>query len=334
MRCGRYAPSPTGPLHLGNLRTALLAWLQIRLVGGRFILRIDDLDLPRNRAGGTEQIISDLRWLGLDWDEGPDTGGPHGPYLQQLRTGLYREQFRKLLDRRLVYPCSCSRKDIRLAQSAPHPDSRTAVYPGTCRPESPTGFPASQHPGPGSGAWRFLTAGITVDCADRLLGGGPWSLESEVGDFVVQRRDDLFAYQFATVADDGLMGVTDVVRGADLLDSMSRQAALFDSLGFFRPDFWHVPLMQDRHGNRMSKRDGAESVQKWRLGGHSPDIVVGMLAHSAGIIDRNRPISCQELLAQTTVQHFCSALGAHEPERASAQVRTASQDNQKIPSGR
>ncbi len=324
MRCGRYAPSPTGSLHLGNLRTALLAWLQTRLVGGRFILRIDDLDLPRNREGATEQIISDLRWLGLDWDEGPDVGGPRGPYFQQFRTDLYRQQFGKLLERRLVYPCSCSRKDIRLAQSAPHPDSGTTVYPGTCRPAGAAGFPVSQHPDTQSRAWRFLTAGLRIDCVDRLLGGRTQSLESEVGDFVVQRRNGMFAYQFATVADDGLMGVTDIVRGADLVDSMPRQAALFDSLGFARPDFWHVPLMQDQHGGRMSKRDGSESLQKWRRGGYSPDFVVGMLAHSAGIIDRNWPVSCQELLAQTTVQHFCNVLVACEP----AQTVTPDQNGQ------
>lgn len=317
MRCGRYAPSPTGPLHLGNLRTALLAWLQIRLVKGSFILRIDDLDLPRNREGAVEQIISDLRWLGIDWDEGPDVGGPGGPYFQRLRTGLYNRQFKILLEKRLVYPCSCSRKDVQLAQSAPHPSSRTAIYPGTCRPHDMADFSTSWNPDSRHGAWRFLTTGIMVKCADRLLGDRSQSLECEVGDFVVQRRDGQFAYQFATVVDDGLMGITDIVRGADLVDSMPRQVALFDSLGFAQPEFWHVPLMNDQHGNRMSKREGAESAQKWRLGGYPPEHVVGMLAHSVGLIDQSRPISCHELLSQTTAQQLQDVLGARNPTRFS-----------------
>ena len=304
MFCGRYAPSPTGRLHLGNIRTALLAWLQARLAGGRFILRIDDLDQTRCRPHAVEQIIADLKWLGIDWDEGPDIGGDHSPYLQSLRTKEYSRYFRRLVELEKVFPCYCSRRDIRQAQSAPNSGVPMPAYSGTCRPRNATGSADRQNTESPVRSWRFLTSGIIVECRDELLGHKTQCLESEVGDFVVKRHNNLFAYQLATVVDDGLMDVTDVVRGADLISSMPRQAVLFDLLGFSRPRFWHVPLMNDRHGSRMAKRDEAASIDAWRSQNKSPAKLIGMLAHSVHLIDLCQPMSCHELLGELTLEKF------------------------------
>lgn len=310
MICGRYAPSPTGRLHLGNIRTALLAWLQVRLAKGRFILRIDDLDLARNRPGALQKIVSDLAWLGLDWDEGPDIGGENAPYLQSQRSGLYRQSFEVLNEMGLVFPCSCSRRDIALAQSAPHIDQPVSVYPGTCRPHpSHPPLPGSQTADPAS-AWRFLAAGQVIEFTDRVLGKQRQNLATEVGDFVVRRKDGLFAYQLASVVDDALMGVTDVVRGADLVDSTPRQLALFDALEYPRPDFWHVPLMLDDNATRLSKRDGSCSLQQWKDAGTPAARLVGHLAHSVGLLNRDQSLSCQELLAHLDTPSFRRRISA------------------------
>ena len=303
---GRYAPSPTGRLHLGNLRTALLAWLHVRLANGRFILRIDDLDTPRNKPGAIGQIVSDLRWLGIDWDEGPDIGGDHGPYLQSERTGLYDACFTRLTDRHLVFPCTCSRKDVRRAQSAPNLGQTEPVYPGTCRP--PTGSPPAAGPMEQPVSWRFLTRDLEITSRDELSEPATQSLDRTVGDFVVRRRDGLYAYQFATVVDDGLMGVTDIVRGADLVGSMPRQLALFDALGFMRPRFLHVSLMRDRHGRRMAKRDGSDSLEEWKRRDGSPDRLIGELAFTAGLVGTASPTSCRELLCGLTMRRFRESL--------------------------
>ena len=308
---GRYAPSPTGRLHLGNLRTALLAWLHARLSQGRFILRIDDLDLPRNQPGSMEQIIDDLRWLGLDWDEGPDIGGPHGPYLQSNRIQHYQAFFLQLQDQNQVFPCICSRKDVQQSPSAPNSGQLETIYPGTCRPSDNASKQGTPHNKPVS--WRFLTRNIKIAWQDNVSQPATIELDKTTGDFVIKRKDGLYAYQFASVVDDGLMGITDIVRGADLIDSMPRQLALFDALQFSRPRFLHAPLMKDNLGRRMAKRDGSDSLEQWKSRDRAPERLIGELASSCGLWPTSRPVSCQELLSNLAMQDVVKEMGAVQP---------------------
>lgn len=304
---GRYAPSPTGQLHLGNLRTALLAWLQARLTGGAFILRVEDLDQPRTRAGCAEQIVYDLHWLGLDWDEGPDCGGPSGPYSQHERQALYGEALRRLNTAGRLFPCFCSRKDIAQAISAPQAGDDTSTYPGTCRNLSPDERHARQRAR--LPAWRFRSDTNPVAFQDAIAGAQTHSLSHEIGDFVVRRADGLFAYQLAVVVDDWLMGITDVVRGLDLLSSTARQISLFDTLGAsLKPQYWHVPLLFDATGKRLSKRDGANSLATLRACDESPASIVGQLAASVHLVPPGSVLSAQELRQELTLQRFTKTL--------------------------
>lgn len=300
---GRYAPSPTGRLHLGNLRTALVAWLQTRLQGGEFILRIEDLDRPRVRSGSTEAILADLTWLGLDWDEGPDIGGPCTPYTQSQRQDFYQAALDQLIEQHLVFPCYCSRKDIALAASAPHAGEEGAIYPGTCRNESREKF---HHRTP---ALRYRAPDATFNFVDAIAGEQRQHLAHEVGDFVVRRADGLYAYQLAVVVDDILMGITDVVRGVDLLSSTARQLALFRALGTARPPrYWHVPLVCDELGQRLSKRENAASLEFWRNAGMSSAKLVGRFASDFGWLAAGTEISARELLIELNIQRFTIGL--------------------------
>ena len=286
---GRYAPSPTGRLHLGNLRTALVSWLHARVNNGVFLLRIDDLDTPRNREGAVEQLIEDLIWLGLDWDQ--------PPILQSERLSLYQVGFNRLLQQEQLFPCQCSRKDIANAASAPHHQDGTQCYPGFCRPDQPTHEFSSEQIR--NAAWRFRidTAAPIIVFEDQILGQQKENLSQQTGDFVVKRRDGLFAYQLANVIDDGALGVTDVVRGVDLIGSTPRQLALFDALALLKPRFFHLPLMQT-NGTIMSKRNDAQSLDPWRIRDGGPEKLIGKLAFSIGLIDHEYPIDCAELKGQ------------------------------------
>ena len=270
----RYAPSPTGPLHLGNVRTALVAWLHARLSGATLILRMEDLDEPRALPGSADSILDDLRWLGLTWDEGPDVGGPCGPYTQSERKALYESALADLQAQGLVYPCRCSRKEILAASSAPH--GASPVYPGTCRR-------ASDRTSDRAPALRLIVAADRVAFEDGLRGEYGQQLDVEVGDFVIKRAEGLFAYQLAVVVDDLLMGITHVVRGEDLLDSTPRQLALLARLRGQAPSYWHVPLLRDAQGHKLSKRDGATGVGALRARGVSGPQLVGALAASLGL---------------------------------------------------
>lgn len=289
-RCGRYAPSPTGPLHLGNLRTALLAWMQARLAGGRFILRMEDLDRPRVRRGSAENILADLRWLGLEWDEGPDCGGPAAPYNQSQREEFYLDALETLRGQGKIFPCRCSRKDIAEAASAPH-GGRHSVYPGTCRNRG-MGDDEKKF------ALRYKAPPRTVTFRDKIAGEQKQNLQREAGDFVVRRADGAFAYQLAVVVDDAMMGVTDVVRGADLLHATPRQLELHRALGRRPPEFWHVPLLHDQTGRRMAKRDGSDSLQQLRARGLGAEEVTGMLAAGLGWAKPGTALSAGELLGE------------------------------------
>lgn len=294
---GRYAPSPSGDLHMGNLRTALLAWLFARSREGRFVLRIEDLDQPRMRAGATAQMIADLRWLGLDWDEGPDCGGPYAPYTQSERLAIYEHYLKRLLDADMVYPCYCSRAEIAHAASAPQQGiGDGARYPGTCR--QLTRAQQKQYEASGRRpALRFrVDEKRVVSFTDLIAGSQQQHVQEEVGDFILRRSDGIFAYQFAVVVDDALMHINQVVRGADLLSSTARQILLFEALGFAAPTFVHVPLVLDATGKRLAKRTQSAGLAPLRAQGYTPWQIIGQLAASCGLNTANAEISPHGLL--------------------------------------
>lgn len=273
----RYAPSPTGDLHLGNLRTALDAWRAARAERAVFILRIEDIDRPRLVPGSVERMLEDLSWLGLDWDEGPDpVGGPAGPYLQSRRDEIYTRALGALIAMGRAYPCRCSRKDLREA-SAPH-GPEGPIYPGTCR----TGDGAVLHGAETDEtevSWRFRVHDECVtEFTDLVSGNQKWRLDRLCGDFVIRRRDGLWAYQLACAVDDALMGVTTVTRGEDLLTSTPRQIEILRALGLPVPRYRHIPLVADAEtGGRMCKRDGSLSVRSLRARGLGRDDVLELI---------------------------------------------------------
>jgi glutamyl-tRNA synthetase len=269
-RRGRYAPSPTGRQHLGNARTALLAWLQIRAAGGRFVMRVEDLDPGRSRIEYERTVLADLRWLGLDWDEGPDVGGPFAPY-RQSECG---EHYAAALDRLQTFACSCTRRELRDSALAPH--GMEPIYPGTCveAPGDPTRPLASR--------WRAPPGRAHAD--DALLGRLEQDVAGEIGDFVLRRGDGAWAYQLAVVVDDARMGITDVLRGEDLWPSTPRQVWLQRALGYDAPRYAHVPLVRGPAGEKLSKRDGAPDLAALRETGGDPQRVVAELARSCGLL--------------------------------------------------
>jgi glutamyl-tRNA synthetase len=302
---GRYAPSPTGDLHLGNLRTALLAWLFARAASGRFVLRVEDLDLPRVRPGATHRMLDDLRWLGLTWDEGPDCGGPYAPYVQSERLDIYRAYLQRLSDAGLVYPCYCSRAEIAQAASAPQQGAEEGpCYPGTCR--HLTEARRRQYEAAGRRpSLRFrVDDERVVAFTDLIAGPTTQHVQQAVGDFIVLRSDGIFAYQFAVVVDDALMHINQVVRGADLLSSTARQILLYEALGFPVPKFAHVPLMFDAEGKRMAKRDQSAGLAPLRASGLTPEQITGQLAASCGLIDMASPISPIELARRYSERNY------------------------------
>jgi glutamyl-tRNA synthetase len=288
LRRGRFAPTPTGPMHLGNARTALLAWLDARAAGGRVAMRVEDLDGPRVRPGLEARILGELRWLGLDWDEGPDVGGPNAPYRQSERLARYAAALERLRAAGVVYPCFCSRAEIAAATQAPHgPSDEGPRYPGTCRDlgDAERAARAARGRAP---AWRFRVAPGPVAFEDALHGRQQFDVQATTGDFVVARADGIPAYQLAVVVDDAAMEVTDVVRGDDLLPSTARQLLLYRALGASPPRFAHVPLVVGQDGARLAKRHGALSVGELRDAGADPRAVVGLLARSAGFVAADR----------------------------------------------
>ena len=300
MRRGRYAPSPTGVLHLGNLRTALLAWLFARASGRAFTLRVEDLDRPRVRPGATSRMLSDLRWLGLDWDEGPGIGGPLGPYFQSQREALYTAAFARLRTASLVYPCYCARSELARIASAPQQEGQGDVsprYPGTCRDLTPAQRTEREAEGRRP-SWRFSAPEGQITFADALHGVISENVAETVGDFIVRRSDGVFAYQLAVVVDDALMGVDQVVRGEDLLSSTARQLALYDALGYPRPaEYAHVPLALDVTGARLAKREAAAGLDALHNAGRTADEIVGALAASCGLWPEGTPATPAQVLA-------------------------------------
>jgi glutamyl-tRNA synthetase len=279
---GRFAPSPTGPLHLGNARTALLSWLAARAARGAYAMRVEDLDGPRVRPGLEARILVELRWLGLDWDDGPDVGGPLGPYRQSERLPRYAEALERLRAEGLVYPCFCSRAEIAAASQAPHgPSDDGPRYPGTCA--ALTAGEIARRAATRRPAWRLRVDPGEVSFEDGVHGSVAFDVSRDVGDFVVARADGIPAYQLAVVVDDGAMAVTDVVRGDDLLSSTARQLLVYRALALPAPRFAHVPLVVGEDGARLAKRHGALSLGELRKRGADPRAIVALLAELSGL---------------------------------------------------
>lgn len=287
---GRYAPSPTGMIHVGNARTALAAWLSTRSRGGTFVWRLEDLDPPRVVPGMAEAQIEDLAWLGLDWDEGPDVGGPHAPYVQSQRYAFYEDALKRLAEAGRLFPCRLSRKDLQAVASAPH-GGEEAPYPAALRPAEldPGWFERLCGLERPDAAIRFLVQDQPVSFTDRVYGPITERVDLAVGDFVLKRRDSLYAYQLAVVVDDLLMGIDDVVRGADLLASTARQIQLIEALGGTPPAYAHVPLVVNAGREKLSKRDRGLTLRSLREAGVRPEAVAGYLAYSLGLLDRPEP---------------------------------------------
>jgi glutamyl-tRNA synthetase len=274
---GRLAPSPTGYLHLGHARTFWIAQQRARAVGGTLILRNEDLDPDRSQPHFYHAMIEDLRWLGLEWKEGPDVGGPFGPYTQSQRHGFYRDAWRRLLDGGWLYPCRCSRKDLAMAMQAPHDDE--GIYPGTCRPAAGQIVAASQ---PSAANWRFrVPEGQAIEFEDKHFGPQRFVAGQDFGDFLVWRRDDLPSYQLAVVVDDAAMQITEVVRGADLLKSTVRQILVARALGLSSPGWYHCDLLCDDQGQRLAKRHDALSLRTLREQGKQPEDLLASLHTTA-----------------------------------------------------
>ena len=292
---GRFAPSPSGRIHLGNILCCLLAWLSARQKGGRVILRIEDLDTARCPARYGEQMCRDIHWLGLDWDEGPGVEGPSGPYEQSRRTGLYQAALERLESQGLVYPCFCTRAELHAA-SAPHRDDGQVIYPGTCRNLTAEQVVQKMRETGRAPALRLRVPPEEIAFSDGHMGVYREFLPQDCGDFLLCRSDGMFAYQLAVVVDDAAMGVTEVVRGADLLASTPRQLLLYRLLGLKAPDFYHFPLLLDSDGRRLSKRNADVGLET--LGErYPPEEILGRLAYLAGFNPSAEPRSGESLLA-------------------------------------
>lgn len=276
---GRFAPSPTGDLHLGSAAAALVAWLRARAAGGALILRVEDIDTPRVVDGSEARQLDDLRWLGLDWDAGTDIGGPDAPYRQSERTHLYEAAVARLAAAGAVYLCDCSRREIAGVASAPHAGEEGPRYPGTCRARGMSARPWKRPP-----AIRVALPDREVAVDDAFQGVLRQNPLDAVGDFVLRRGDGVYAYQLAVVVDDLAMGITEVVRGADLLASAPRQALLADMLGGRAPGFAHLPMVVEAGGARLEKRTPRHTLRGLRAAGESPARVLARLARGLGVI--------------------------------------------------
>ena len=292
---GRFAPSPSGRMHLGNVYAALLSWLSIKKKGGSWVLRIEDLDPQRCKLEYALQLEDDLRWLGLDWDEGgTENRGNCGPYLQSQRSEIYEEYLNRLNKTGLTYLCTCTRADI-MATQAPHESDGRIVYKGTCRPANIPSKEAERITSSIPAAIRLYVPDMQIDFTDGHYGVQSVNLTTHCGDFILRRKDGAWAYQLAVVVDDALMGITEVVRGRDLLLSASQQLYLYDILSLQAPEFIHFPLLCNEAGQRLSKRDKSLDMGVLRSQ-HTTEQIIGEIAYYAGQTDRPEPMNAEELL--------------------------------------
>jgi len=282
---GRLAPSPTGYLHLGHARTFWTAEIRAQEQSGALILRNEDLDPDRSKPAYVEAFIEDLQWFGLQWTEGPDRGGPFGPYSQSDRREFYVDAFQMLWQNGFIYPCQCSRRDVQNSSQAPHAADEEPVYPGTCRNDAalrsfaesflPQKIPRPRGMVSGSPKklnWRFrVPDGDSIAFFDGNMGSQQFVAGRDFGDFITWRHDDVPSYQLAVTVDDAFMKITEVVRGSDLLVSAARQLLLYRALGYQPPAFYHCPLMTDAQGIRLAKRSDALSLRALRAAGRSPE---------------------------------------------------------------
>ena len=285
---GRFAPTPSGRMHLGNVFAALIAWLSVKSRDGEFVLRMEDLDTQRTSAGYAQALRDDLTWLGLTWDRETQP--------QSRRTAVYRRFFDCLQDKGLLYPCYCTRSLLH-SVNAPHLSDGTYIYPGTCRNLTPAQREAMNRPP----SWRVRVPDKIYELRDLNFGPFSQNLAADCGDFVVRRADGVYVYQLAVTVDDAEAGVTEVVRGVDLLGSAPRQMYLQDVLGFPHPRYGHVPLLVAPDGRRLSKRDADMDLGALR-GRMTPEALLGSLAYSGGIIDQKTAVSPRELAAEFSWQ--------------------------------
>lgn len=304
---GRYAPSPTGDLHLGNVLAAVCAWARARQAGGRILLRMEDLDRPRVVPGAAERIVEDLERLGLSFDAGPHRDDGRGPYVQSQCLPRYEAALERLREQGHLFACRCSRKDLQRIASAPHAGEEGPVYPGTCRD---AGLPFDDPDLPVS--WRFRVAPGVVEIEDRLAGRYAQDVASEVGDFVVRRKDGIFAYHLAVVVDDARQGVTEVVRGRDLLSSAPRQVLLYRALDEAPPAYAHVPLWLEKDGRRLAKRRGSETLHALFEAGVSPEEILGRVGRALGVAEAGERLDADALAARL-VPEVLSAAAVIEP---------------------
>ncbi len=288
---GRLAPSPTGAQHVGNARTYLIAWLSAQAQGGKVVFRTEDIDSPRIKAGAAAQALTDLRWLGLDWDD--------GPIVQTERLPFYQQALEQLKRLELVYPCTCTRTDIERSASAPHLEYEGPVYPGTCANRC---VADAKNLADKSFAWRYRAGQGPIAYEDGFRGPTTIDLRELGGDFVVWKSANTPAYQLAVVVDDAAQGVTEVIRGDDLVPSTPRQILLYRALGLTPPRFIHVPLVVGPDGRRLAKRHGDTRLATLRQAGVTAEALVGLLAWSCGWLSDVRPIAAQDLVRRFTLE--------------------------------
>ena len=278
---GRFAPTPSGRMHLGNVFAALLSWLSPKSKGGDWILRMEDLDTLRTKAEYAQLLREDLKWMGLDWDEETEA--------QSLRSSVYDRYFQELQDKNLLFPCYCTRSQLHNV-NAPHLSDGTYVYAGTCRDLTEAERAAKSR----APSWRVRVPNREYSLTDLVQGDYRENLLTDCGDFVVRRADGVYVYQLAVTVDDGQSGVTEVVRGWDLLGSAPRQMYLQELFGFDHPQYAHIPMLMAPEGRRLSKRDQDLDMGalRQRL---QPEQLIGVLAHAAGLTDTAQPVSAREL---------------------------------------
>lgn len=290
--CGRFAPTPSGRIHLGNIFCSLLAWLHAKSQGGSIVLRIEDLDKVRCPRPNADLLAKDLEWLGLTWDSGAYCGADSEAYFQSQRFPIYADYFAKLQEAKLIYPCFCSRGQLHAAE-APHLSDGRVLYAGTCRQLSPA--EQEERAKLRRPAYRLRVTDEAICFTDGNYGAQQYNLNEESGDFIVRRSDGVYAYQLAVTIDDALMGVTQVVRGCDLLSSTPLQLYIYKLLGFTPPEFFHIPLLMAPDGRRLAKRDKDLDLSVMRQQYDSPEPIIGYLAYLAGQLPKPEPITAAEL---------------------------------------